>query len=126
MEWLNRRLLVSPISYALCLSEASFYKELQRLKIPPGDWGEFLILSATTHFFKTQKNEFIAIVTIGDRKRIPIIETYALLVHEAVHIWQEICEKMYERNPSIEFEAYSIQAISQDLMDSYARQTKRK
>lgn len=33
-----------------------------------------------------------------------------------VHIWQEVRTMMNEKEPSIEFEAYSIQKIAQDLM----------
>jgi hypothetical protein len=43
-----------------------------------------------------------------------------MLVHEAVHVWQFHCENIGEREPSIEFEAYSIQAVSQFLMEAYA------
>ena len=46
----------------------------------------------------------------------------ALICHEAVHVWQEIKEKMGEENPSIEFEAYSIQKIFFDLLTMYQEQ----
>ena len=39
-----------------------------------------------------------------------------MLLHEAVHIWQIVKRRMGEREPSVEFEAYSIQAIAQDLL----------
>lgn len=41
---------------------------------------------------------------------------YSLLVHEAVHIFQRVCNYIGEDKPSDEFEAYCIQAISQELM----------
>lgn len=44
------------------------------------------------------------------------VEFYCLIAHEAVHVWQEIRERMSECNPSIEFEAYSIQKILMDLL----------
>ena len=52
------------------------------------------------------------------------IEVACLLVHEAVHIWQRTCEDYGEHRPSAEFEAYAIQNISQQLMQSYREQTK--
>ena len=39
-----------------------------------------------------------------------------LIIHESVHVWQEIKLLMNEKEPSSEFEAYSIQTISQSLL----------
>ncbi|MDC5398483.1 hypothetical protein NRA60_14105 [Acinetobacter baumannii] len=60
-----------------------------------------------------------AIVQIGDTADKDQIQVYGLLLHEAVHIWQIVKRRMGEREPSVEFEAYSIQAISQDLFEMY-------
>lgn len=60
-----------------------------------------------------------AIVQIGDTKGRDLIEVHGLILHEAVHIWQRLKELMGEDSPSIEFEAYSIQAIAQDLFSMY-------
>lgn len=46
-------------------------------------------------------------------------QIHGLLLHEAVHIWQELKLKMGEEKPSVEFEAYSIQTIAQDLFAMY-------
>lgn len=37
------------------------------------------------------------------------------IVHEAVHVWQQICNIIGEDKPSKEFEAYSIQRIAFEL-----------
>lgn len=63
-------------------------------------------------------NSSMAIVQIKDCER-SLIEIYGLLLHEAVHIWQRIKQRMGEREPGVEFEAYSIQAIAQDLFQMY-------
>ncbi|HAV3704902.1 TPA: hypothetical protein JIE85_003720, partial [Acinetobacter baumannii] len=60
-----------------------------------------------------------AIVQIGDTADKDQIQVYGLLLHEAVHIWQIVKRRMGEREPSSEFEAYSIQAIAQDLFKMY-------
>lgn len=63
-------------------------------------------------------DDSLAIVQIKESDR-SLIETYGLLLHEAVHIWQRIKRLMGEYEPSKEFEAYSIQAIAQDLFAMY-------
>lgn len=60
-----------------------------------------------------------AVVQLGDTSERDLIEVYGLLLHESVHVWQRIRKLMGEREPSSEFEAYSIQAIAQDLFVMY-------
>lgn len=64
-------------------------------------------------------NDAHVIVQIGDTSNWSLLQIHGLLLHEAVHIWQELKIKMGEENPSNEFEAYSIQAIAQDLFEMY-------
>ena len=47
------------------------------------------------------------------------VQIAAMLVHEAVHVWQTIRRSIGETSPSSEFEAYSIQHIAQELMSRY-------
>ncbi|MBO1280185.1 hypothetical protein [Acinetobacter nosocomialis] len=60
-----------------------------------------------------------AIVQIGDTSNKDQIQVYGLLLHEAVHVWQFVKRRMGEREPSVEFEAYSIQKIAQDLFEMF-------
>lgn len=60
-----------------------------------------------------------AIVQIGDTSDKDQIQVYGLLLHEAVHVWQIVKRRMGESEPSVEFEAYSIQAIAQDLFEMF-------
>lgn len=126
MQWLDRDLIRSPYSFALCLSEKEFKQELRRLELPRKEWPSFLATnhsSATVHFFERNGDiDFCAIVCIGDTSKVELEQVYAMLVHEAVHIWQAVRDNIGERHPSQEFEAYSIQAISQRLMFSYKEQ----
>ncbi|MEB0141395.1 hypothetical protein QN363_20475, partial [Undibacterium sp. CCC2.1] len=50
----------------------------------------------------------------------------SLLIHEGVHIWQEVRKYVGEEAPSAEFEAYSIQSICTDLIASYREQVNQK
>lgn len=60
-----------------------------------------------------------AVVQLGDTSEQSAIEIYGLLLHESVHIWQKVRERMGEKAPSSEFEAYSIQSIAQDLFYAF-------
>lgn len=127
MKWLDRALVVSPYYYGLCLDEADFRRELKRLKVPKDQWPPFLAsqsANATAHFFE-RDSERSCIITLGSTKGHSIAQIHAMLVHEAVHLWQEIRSDIGEKQPSSEFEAYAVQALSQRLIEAYS-EAKRK
>lgn len=120
--WLDRALVVGPY-VALCLSKAEFRACLKRLQYP-GETPDFLKTdraNATVHFIDNPDGQLCALVCLGSTAGRTPLEIAGLLVHEAVHIWQEFCDSIGERGPSREFEAYSIQCIAQRLMESFAQ-----
>jgi hypothetical protein len=126
-EWLRRDLIQSPCYYTLCTTEKQFHTELKRMKLARGTWPSFnktKHADATTHFFNTPEQKLCAIVCIKppDPKTVEPLQICAMLVHEAVHIWQEIRQHLGETYPSSEFEAYSVQRLAQALMYEYAHQ----
>jgi hypothetical protein len=59
------------------------------------------------------------VVTVGsDNTDEMVID---VLVHEAVHVFQEACEVAGEDTPSSEFQAYSIQHIFSNLYQEYKK-----
>lgn len=126
-SWLDRALVRTSYYYCLCLSEKEFHKKLRWFKLPRADWPPFIKsthANATAHFLESNEGERVAIVCLGDPKNLDAIQITALLVHEAVHIWQRSMADIGETAPSEEFMAYGIQRISQELMYSYVEQTK--
>lgn len=120
-RWLDRT-LVEGMFVTLCLSQEEFSKELKRLGIQ--EYVDYLSTShanATAHFLTSGIGRKCAIVCLGDTSKVTPIQVASMLVHEAVHIFDEFCEGIGERSPSSEFKAYSIQSISQGLMLEYAR-----
>lgn len=123
-EWLNRSLLVGPY-LTLCTTEEMFRRALVK------DLGftkhvDFLSTPqshATTHFLNDRSGKFAAVVCLGSTEGRKPIEVAGLLVHEAVHVWQEHCKHIGEQNPGDETEAYAIQWISQQLFWEFVRQT---
>lgn len=128
MKWLDRALVVSPYYYGLCLDDADFRCELKKLKVPKDQWPPFLATQqadATAHFFEGDGGVRSCIVTLGSTKGRSVAQIHAMLVHEAVHLWQEIRADIGEKQPSSEFEAYAVQTLSQRLMEAYS-EAKRK
>jgi hypothetical protein len=122
-EWLDRALIVSPVFYALCTTEAGYAKILKGMGVPKDEWPSFTSFGAgaTTHFF-TKDGKTSAVVCVLSPKGVTKTQIHALLTHEAVHLWQEILEQLHENKPSIEFEAYSIQMLTQNLVFAYEKQ----
>lgn len=125
--WLSRELIRCPVYFTLCTTPAMVAQEMKRMKVTdeskrPNVSGR---ADATCNFMENDKGEVVVIVCLFDHTK-EYEQRMALLVHEAVHIWQEIRSIIGERHPSSEFEAYSIQHISQQLFYEYSRQMKRK
>lgn len=119
-RWLNRR--VGPLGpyLALCLTEAEFKAAVSHLKSADVPRWMNRGAHATTHTFEHVDNGTVCVVCIhGVEKRSPI-EVAGLIVHEAVHVWQQHCKDIGETRPGDEQEAYSIQLISQALMSDFA------
>lgn len=109
---------------ALCLSEESFRRVLRTLKCPKEKWPPFTLSDATTHFLECSGGRVAVVCMIGWRVRRRL-EVYGLLIHEAVHIWKDELRHRREDEPGEEMECYGIQAISQNLIHAFEKQTKR-
>lgn len=127
MIWLSRNLFVMPGYYGLCTTPKDFAKAMKRLKIPEKDQPAPLGAAhahATTHTFSKDDNLcFIVYMSKEAAKKQPMEECHALLVHEGVHIWQDIVKHIGEQAPSKEFEAYVIQKIALEMMVAWTKLT---
>ena len=120
-RWLDRRIAAPGPYLTLCLTEQEFHHALHKLKVHarpdfvnPG-------ADATTHHMTNNNGASTCIVCLrGYEQRSPV-EIAGMLVHEAVHIWQEYCAMIGEKNPGSEQEAYAIQSIAQELMAEFKR-----
>lgn len=124
VAWCDRTLLRASTYIGLCVSAKHFVAELKRLKVAREEWPQFLLSDAhaTTHFLEG-KHGRCAIVCINPDSKYSLIQVHALLVHEAVHVWQDEREHIGEKHPGCETEAYAIQHISQSLMLWYGKLT---
>jgi len=124
VNYCDRTLTECAYHYALCLTPEEFYAELKRIGLSEPHWPEFLVRDghATTHHF-THDGQRIALVTLNTElaKTKTGAQIAALLVHEAVHIWQRHAVAIGAFNDhGDEEEAYAIQNIAQCLMTAYA------
>lgn len=122
-QWLERNPLPLPY-FTLCLDREAFYSELESLgigrnRMPPPLHEEHS--DATCHFLATKDGQRCCVVFMHVPRTASSVEVAGLLVHEAVHIWQEYAET-YKINDANELEANVIQTISQRLMAEYVRQ----
>lgn len=122
--WIDRTLIRGP-NVGLCTSEAMFHRELRRLELPRAEWPSFVssaVADATVHIIEFRDKPCMLVCIKGFEARTGM-EIAGLLVHEAVHVWQWFRRFIGEDQPSDEFEAYSIQTISQRLMEVFLEQT---
>lgn len=122
VHWLDRRVACPGPYLTLVLSQEEFDTALRHCRQQPGQpYLKTQRADATTHYLNNDKGELVVIVALGDRAGRSGIEIAGLLVHEAVHAWQQHCDSIGETHPACEQEAYGVQAIAQELMAEYAR-----
>ena len=108
--------------YALALNEMQFKKLKRSLEIDDRN-ASFLDggnhVGQVTYWNHGGKQ----IVQIGNTDGLDPIEVVGTFVHESTHVFQGICNYIGEDHPSKEFEAYSIQKITEDLLRSHQELT---
>jgi hypothetical protein len=121
VKWLNRDLILGPY-VTLCTTEEEYREAVAHCKTPLEKMSPWVNdgADATTHSLENTLGEMVCIVTIRVIAGEDPVAVAAMLVHEAVHVWQRWRASIGEHAPSKEFEAYSIQIISQRLMQAYA------
>ena len=125
--WLRRDIHPLGPYLCLCLSEAEYLAAIKRLKIKTNDeWISGPIAEATTHLCHAGNGDSAAIVCFNIDEGRDSIQAAGLLVHEAVHIWQQWKKDFGEKFPGDEQEAYAVQILSTTLMREYARRLNEK
>jgi len=109
-----------PVYFGFCPNERAWKREMEKMgcvgePYPTGTAGR------CTTFAKDSKVCLIVTIEDGAEKRHSQIEVLGLMVHEATHVWQAVRDEMEEKAPSIEFEAYSMQAIFQSLWHAWTK-----
>jgi len=99
----------------ICRSQKEFDAYCKSCNYPSEDWlKDNTDGCIRTHLSKN--NDLCFSVCLAERPaHIDDIQFFGLITHEAVHIWQNMCEHYNEREPGSEAEAYTIQRIAQAI-----------
>jgi hypothetical protein len=106
-----------PVIFGFTDSVADLQREFKRMNctdapsplFPEGKDGSTYILSSD--------GTRALIVCIPKSRKVSRNVMTALVVHEATHVWQEVCREMGEEEPGAEIEAYAIQWITQCILE---------
>lgn len=108
-----------PVEIGFCPSKKAFKDYMKSIgrkdKFPPKAKASF------NHFSEPDVGLIMIDPMIDRSKEVEPTQVVGLIVHECVHAFQWICDVIGEENPSAEFEAYTIQAISQATIAIYSR-----
>lgn len=121
MKWLSRDTVRAP-HLLLCLSEAEYQRAVRHCKVPRANpWIDEDRQVACVHTWECE-GSLVCVVCLApgalEQEPVDIILT---LVHEAVHVFQRLCDSIGEETPSREFEAYGIERIAEALIAEYRR-----
>lgn len=89
-----------------------YMKKYPEFKYPSWGTGVALALDSCQH-------GLILLVVLGDTTDIAERETESILTHEAVHAKQELFKAIGEKNPGKETEAYTVQYLSNYLINEW-------
>lgn len=121
INWLDRRISAPGPHLCLCLSRDEYESAMRHLGVKQyGPWINTPQADATAHHLTHDRGLSVVVCLSAWHGKDPV-EVAGLLVHEAVHAWQEWCTFYGERYPGSEQEAYAIQGISQELMAEFSR-----
>ena len=120
-KWLSRRVAAPGPYLMLVLNQAEFDSAWRQCRVSERFPYVRRGSDAATHLLENGSGECVAIVALGPVGQREPIEIAGLLVHEAVHVWQNYRDAIGEARPGDEQEAYAVQAIAQELMAEYVR-----
>ena len=110
------------VYYGLFVGVEGIRAFCEKHELPPLAFDPVQELAVTHHLHGRETGETLSLVVIRDLGQLDS-KICGVIVHEAVHVWQNIREAMEEESPSHEFEAYSLQWIVHNLIKDYGTET---
>lgn len=113
--WIDRGW--QPVYIGFCPSEKAWKHAMKRMGLPhepyPDSDGRL------TRFARDGKTTLIMTLGESGEEEHSRVQIAGLLAHEATHAKQMICDHIGEDSPSMEFEAYTVQAIFQAFYQAW-------
>ncbi|CAB3905298.1 hypothetical protein LMG2828_04716 [Achromobacter piechaudii] len=121
MKWLTRDTVRAP-HLLLCLTEAEYARAVRHCAVrSPEGWIDEERQTACVHTWEKDGSLVCVVCLASDSLEQDPVAVILTLVHEAVHVFQRLCDSIGENHPSREFEAYSIERIAEALICEYQR-----
>lgn len=119
VNWLDNGMRLIP-SFALVFNEDEYFavfRDINSKYRHPYEFNKPENASGWVRYLRNSNDDVICLVCLcEDFMKYTLAELCGLMAHEAVHIFQELCAVRGEKEPSKEFQAYTIQHITQQLI----------
>lgn len=117
--WIDRCLLLGP-RVAVVSSQREFQRVVRRLGIDDADPYCDPRWNACVHAYEAD-GELVCVVGLNASRlrQMDGIDAAAVLVHEAVHVWQRVRDALGPGDLGKEMEAYAVQNLAAGLMRAY-------
>jgi len=99
-----------PVSVALAIGEDEWIQICEKNEFKDRTW------MADNSLGEVSGMGSVVVVRFADLSSYDIIKRAGVCAHEAVHVFQALCQYINETEPSTEFAAYYVQAITQWLL----------
>ena len=113
------------LRYGFCPDEAAWEYErdraLKRAHVEIGPYPASLKYPGMTTSFINDGGARCHLVTLADDLDDDPIRLVSTIAHESVHVAEAIIEAMADANPSEEFRAYAVGAITGEIFEDYSR-----
>lgn len=115
--WIDRGW--QPVAIGFCPSEKAWRRAMKMQNVA-ADWPVVPNSGGHTQWLKNEKTgEGLILVVVSSEAERCSMSVIMTIVHEAVHVWQFLCQHIGERDPGIEMEAYGIECITRGLIEAY-------
>ncbi|SMF65825.1 hypothetical protein SAMN02982989_3410 [Xaviernesmea oryzae] len=119
VTWVDRGW--QPVAIGFCPSEQAWHREMKRLN-SSAPWPDVPNAGGHTQWLENDATgEAVIIVVVHADAQRDALEVIMTIVHEAVHVWQFLCQHIGEKSPGIEMEAYGIENIARGLIEAYCK-----
>jgi len=117
IRWHRDGAIFFDLQYCLCINDEQFESAISEIGVRYSDHFVNNGADGTTHSIMKEGRRYSIVGVSVDEEEA--LDTIGLIVHESVHVFQDIMGAMRECSPGGEIEAYTIQAIARNLIGDW-------